>query len=84
MQSLNGSYLNSAKQKLVFSNHDEGISFDFTIKWGINDHWGCLSEAARVAYLKGKQTYNWEEKALTNHLYSNIPTPLKNHGIRYH
>lgn len=61
-QSLNGSYLNSAKQKLVISNHKDGVSFDFTIKWGVNDEWGCLSEVAGVAYLKGQQAFYNDDK----------------------
>ena len=41
-QSLNGTYVNEAGQKLIVTNHIDGKSFAFSVQWGVNDEWGCI------------------------------------------
>ena len=47
-QNYNGTYTNSAGQKLVISDYGEG-AFQFTVTWGENDEWGCLFDADGTA-----------------------------------
>jgi len=41
-QSLNGSYVNEAGQKLIVSNHVDGKIFAFSVQWGVKDEWDCI------------------------------------------
>ena len=51
-QNFNGTYMNSARQQLQITNHIPGESFQFEMKWGVNDEWGCMFEAQGVAWFK--------------------------------
>ena len=43
-QSLNGTYVNEAGQKLIVTSHIDGKSFAFSVQWGVKDKWECIFE----------------------------------------
>jgi uncharacterized protein (TIGR02145 family) len=49
-----GTYKNKAGQTLTISNKTD-CCFDFKIKWGVNDSWGCVFEAQGSANLNSSE-----------------------------
>tara|TARA_B100000900_G_scaffold388693_1_gene380966 strand:- start:355 stop:726 length:372 start_codon:yes stop_codon:yes gene_type:complete len=54
-QSINGTYVNEAGQKLIIKNHRD-CCFDFDVTWGVNNEWGCLFEGGGTATYKDAKT----------------------------
>ncbi|MFM7234493.1 MAG: hypothetical protein ACKOZM_07870 [Flavobacteriales bacterium] len=62
-QTLNGTYVNGAGQKLIITNHVEGKTFTFAVKWGVKDEWGCIFEESGDAIHKDAQSAYYGEDA---------------------
>ena len=56
-QNYNGKYVNSVDQTLMIFNQGEH-GFDFEVRWGVNDEWGCIFTASGTAkFTNGTEAY---------------------------
>jgi hypothetical protein len=58
---FNGAYINSENQIFSISNHIINQEFDFSVKYGLNDEWGCLLEYEGTAKIMNNRDLNNSE-----------------------
>ena len=60
-QSINGTYINEAGQKLIIKNNRK-CCFDYEVTWGVDDEWDCLfSDEGEAKYIDSKSAYSGED-----------------------
>jgi hypothetical protein len=60
---LNGTYQNEAGQPMSIAKYEEGKSFEFKVKWGTDDEWGCNFEVKGTAVIDGDNSAYYGETA---------------------